>query len=69
MGFIQKLRVCDMDFISPDDLITYDILWWYDIHVTHTKFLDKIRNLLVLLNPPKTEYGARNILKYASDVP
>ena len=50
-------------------LIGYDILLWYDIHVTHTKFLDKTRNLLVLLNIPHTESGVRSILKDASDVP
>ena len=50
-------------------LIGYDILLWYDIHVTHTKFLDKLRNLLVLLNSPQIESGVISILKYASDAP
>ena len=50
-------------------LISYDILLWYDICVTHTKFLDKIRNLLVLLNIPKTEYGVKFVLRDASEVP
>ena len=27
-----------------------ELLWWYEIHVTPTKFLDKLCNLLVLLN-------------------
>ena len=49
--------------------ICYDILLWYGIHVTHTKFLDKIRNLLLLLNIPQMESGFRSILKDASDVP
>ena len=31
-----------------------ELLWWYDIYVTHTKFIYKLRNLLVLMNPPKT---------------
>ena len=31
-----------------------DLIWWYYIYITHTKFLDKLRNLLVLMNPPKT---------------
>ena len=44
-------------------LVGYEVLLWYDIHVTHTKFLDKLRNLLVLLNSPQTEYGFRSILK------
>ena len=29
-----------------------ELLWWYDIHVAHTKFLDKLRKLLVLMNFP-----------------
>ena len=33
-------------------LIGYEILLQYDIHVSHTKFLNKLRNLLVLLNTP-----------------
>ena len=49
-------------------IICDEILWWYDIHITHTKFLDKIRNLLVLMNLPKTEYGVRITLKDSSDV-
>ena len=32
------------------------------------KLLDKLCNLLVLLNIPNTESGVRNILKDASDV-
>ena len=32
------------------------------------KFIDKLRNLLVLLNIPKKEYGVISILKDASDV-
>ena len=31
--------------------------------VSHTKFLDKVRNLLVLLDFPNKEYGIRSILK------
>ena len=50
------------------ELIGDELLWFYDIHVTHTKFLDKIRNLLVLLNIPQTEYGVRIILKDASNL-
>ena len=51
------------------ELTGCDILLWYDIHVTDTKFLDKLRNLLVLLNFPKTESGVRSFLKDTSDVP
>ena len=47
----------------------YEILLLYNIHVTHTKFLDKLCNLLVLLNTPQTESGVRIILKDVSDVP
>ena len=46
-----------------------DILWWYDVNVTHTEFLDKLLNLLVLLIFSKTESGIRNILEDLSDVP
>ena len=35
-------------------LIGYEIVLWYYIHVTHTKFLDKLCNLLVLLNIQQT---------------
>ena len=45
-----------------------DILCWYDIHVTHMNFLDKISNLLVLMNYPKMLSGVKIILKYVSDV-
>ena len=50
-------------------LICYDILLWYVIHVTHTKFIDQLRNLLVLLNIPQTISRVRSILKDASDAP
>ena len=50
-------------------LIGYEILLWYDIHVTHTEFLDKLRNLLVLLGIPQTDSGVWGILKDAGDVP
>ena len=49
-------------------LIGYDIFLWNNINITHTKFLDKLRNLLVILNIPHTEYEVRSILKYVSDV-
>ena len=46
-----------------------EILYWYDIHVTHMMFIDKILNLLVLLNFPDTESWIRCILEDASDAP
>ena len=33
------------------------------------KFINKLFNLLVLMNPPKMKYRVIIILKYASDVP
>ena len=42
-------------------IIGYEILLWYDIHVTHMKFIDKLRNHPVLLNRPQTESGVRSI--------
>ena len=50
-------------------LTGYELLLWYDIHVIRTKFLNKFRNLLLLLNTPKTKYGIRSILEDTSDVP
>ena len=35
-------------------IIGDDILWLYGIHVTHTKFIYKIFNLLVIMNFPNT---------------
>ena len=40
-----------------------ELFWLYDTLVTHTQFLDKICNLLALINFPKTESGTRGILK------
>ena len=50
-------------------LISDELLWWYEIRVKHTKFLDKFRNILVLLNLPNMESGIRSTLKDAIDVP
>ena len=50
-------------------LICYELLLGYDIHVTHTIFFIKLCDLLVLLNIPMTESGAKSILKDASYVP
>ena len=50
-------------------LICDELLLWYDIHVAHTEFLDKLCNLLVLLNITNTEYGVRSILKDSNDAP
>ena len=97
MEFIKKVRVCDMDVLSQEDLITYEslvqeaTLWiykiavfsrsllykglisyytilWYEIHVTHMKFTNKLRNLLVLMYMPQTEYWVISILKDGNDV-
>ena len=65
---IQKIAVF-MCSLLYKGIIGYDILLWDGIHVTHTKFLDKLRNLLVLMYIPQTESGVIIILKYASDVP
>ena len=65
--WIQKISVFSRSLLYK--LLTrYEILLWYDINVTHTKFLDKTRKLLVLMYIPQTEYGVITILKYASDV-
>ena len=50
-------------------LIGDELLYFYDIHITYTKFLDKIRNLLVLLNFPKKKSWVRSILKNSNYVP
>ena len=49
-------------------LIGDDILWLYDVQSIHTKLLDKLYNLLVLLNLPNMESGIRSIFKYVSDL-
>ena len=46
-----------------------DIIRFHDVLVTHTKFLNKLHNLLVLLSHPEMESRIRSILKYASDIP
>ena len=40
----------------------------YEIQSTHMKFIDKICNLLVLMNLLKKKYRTRRILKGASDI-
>ena len=49
-------------------LIGDELFLWYNIPVIHTKFIDRICNLLVLLNSPKTESEVRSILKDKFDV-
>ena len=66
--WIHKIAVLSCILLYKG-VIVYEILFWYDIHITHTKFLDKLRNLLVLMNSPQMESGVRSILKYASNVP
>ena len=51
--WIHKISVFSRSLLYKG-LICFDILLWYDIHVTHTKFLDKLCNLLVFLNIPQT---------------
>ena len=70
LPLIQVFKVAIFKFILLyKGLVSYEILWWYEIHVTHTNFLDKIRNLIVLMDLPKSEYGFRSILKDSIDVP
>ena len=45
------------------------LLWVIQKYKEVTEFIDKLRNLLVLMNIPHTESGVRSILKDASDVP
>ena len=47
-------------------LICNEILGLHEILVTHTKFLNEFRNLLVLLNFPFMNYIIRSILEYLS---
>ena len=49
-------------------LIGDEILWWYDIHVKPTNFLDKLCKIIVLMNFPDAESGIIIILKDASNV-
>ena len=65
--WIHKITVFTCSLLYKE-LIRYELLLWYDIHFTHNKFLDKLRNRHVLMNTPKTEYGVRIVLKDASDV-
>ena len=51
--WIHKIAVFSRRLLYKG-LIGYEILLWYDIHVTHTKFPDKLRNFIVLLNSPQT---------------
>ena len=45
-------------------LVGDEILSLYDIQVTHTKFLNKLFNLLIFMNLPKMKSWLINILKY-----
>ena len=53
---LYKVIICDQ------------LLWLYEIHVTHMNLIDKFYNLLVLLNLPKTEYVIIIIFKGARDI-
>ena len=65
---IHNIVVFSCSFLYKG-IIGCELILWYDIHVTHTNFLDKLRNFLVLLNKPQRESGVRSILKDVSDVP
>ena len=45
-----------------------EILWFYDTQIKHTGILNKIHNLLVVMNPQNTKYEIAIILKYVIDV-
>ena len=49
-------------------LIGNDLLGFYDILGTHTKFINKLCKLIVLMNLSEAKYIIRSILKDASDV-
>ena len=57
-----------MHAILHKGLIGDDLLLFYDVYVTHTHILDKLRNLLLILNFPKTESEIRIISKDAIDI-
>ena len=48
--------------------ISDEILWFYDVEITHTQLLDKLRNLLVVINYTDTKYIIMCILKDTSDL-
>ena len=50
------------------ELVSDDILWLYVIQITHSKFIDKVHNLLVIMNDLKSKYSVRIILKKLSDI-
>ena len=50
--WIHKIMVFSRSLFCKG-LIGYEILLWYEIHVTHTIFLDKFCNHLVILNSPQ----------------
>ena len=54
------------DILLNKGTIGNDIIRSHDIFVTHTKFLDKIHNLLVFLSLPEMESRIRSILKYVN---
>ena len=54
--------------IFHNGIIGNELRWLYDIQVTHTTFIDKLYNLLVILNLTKNKYLIIIILKDASDI-
>ena len=67
MLWVDKVAVFTHRFLYKG-IIGEDILGLYEIHVTHKKFLDKLLNLLVIMNNLNMKFIIINTLKYASDV-
>ena len=65
--WINKVAVLTRS-IFHKGLIGDEILWLCEVHVTHTRFLYKIHNLLMIMNRPKTEYEIISIFKDMSDI-
>ena len=44
-------------------LISDDLLWFYAIQITHRRFIDKVHELLLIINYLKGKYSVIIILK------
>ena len=53
---LNKVRIFTFSLLYKG-LIYNDLLGLYDILTTHTKLLDKLCNLLVLMNRPEKKYN------------
>ena len=62
--WIDKITVL-MRILLYKGLLGDELFWLYGMYFTQTKFIDRIFNLLVLLNFPKTESEVISILKDA----